>query len=158
MSFLRADHSFLSQAFGHGTTKFVIYKNLSPLVSSPSQIYFATYGDIRSLVPSNPYLTLEEELVRKFDSKKAVPQLVFLGLDERDKNGLRFKNYTGAAHFALDVTPKPPYEDSARGIIAEMEKRGLSFVEGMRAMNFPADVGRLKIRFVKRSFFVPQPH
>jgi NAD+ diphosphatase len=142
VSFLRPDHSFLAQAFDHGTTKFMVFKNLSPLVKTPSEISYASYSELKSLIPTNPYEKPEEDLIKEFDSRKKIPQLVFLGLDERVKDGLSFKNYTGAPHFAFDITPVAPYEEAANGILAEMEKNGLSFVEGMRAMSFPADVGK----------------
>jgi hypothetical protein len=142
VSFLRQDHSFLSQAFNHGTTKFMVFKNLSPLVKTPSEISYASYNDLKSLIPTNPFEKSEENIIKEFDSRKKIPQLAFLGLDEKVKDGLSYKNYTGAPHFALDITPVAPYEEAANGVIAEMEKRGFTFVEGMRAMGFPADVGK----------------
>ena len=142
VSFLRQDHSFLSQAFDHGTTKFMVFKNLSPLVKTSSEISYASYNDLKSLIPTNPFEKSEENMIKEFDSRKKIPQLVFLGLDEKVKDGLSYKNYTGAPHFAFDITPVAPYEEAANGVIAEMEKRGLTFVEGMRAMGFPADVGK----------------
>lgn len=141
VSFLRPDHHFLAQAFGHGTTKFMVFKNLSPLVKAPAEISYASYSDLKALIATNPYEKSEEEIIQEFDSRKRIPQLVFLGLDEKAKDGLRYKNYTGAPHFAFDITPVVPYEETANGVIAEMEKKGLNFLEGMRAMNFPADVG-----------------
>jgi len=142
VSFLRQDHSFLSQAFDHGTTKFMVFKNLSPLVKTSSEISYASYNDLRSLIPTNPFEKSEKDIIKEFDSRKKIPQLVFLGLDEKVKDGLSYKNYTGAPHFAVDITPVAPYEEPANGVIAEMEKRGLTFVEGMRAMAFPAGVGK----------------
>jgi hypothetical protein len=141
VSFLRSDHPFLAQAFDHGTTKFMVFKNLSPLVKTPSEISYASYSDLQSLVPTNPYEKSEEDMIKEFDSRQKIPQLIFLGLDERVKDGLSYKNYTGAPHFAFDITPVAPYEETANGVIAEMQKKGLSFLEGMRAMAFPADVG-----------------
>jgi NAD+ diphosphatase len=141
VSFLRPDHPFLTQAFDHGTTKFMVFKNLSPLVKTASEISYASYSDLKLLIPTNPYEKSEEDTIKEFDSREKLPQLIFLGLDERVKDGLTYKNYTGAPHFAFDITPVAPYEETANGVIAEMEKKGLSFVEGMRAMAFPADVG-----------------
>jgi len=143
VSFLREDHSFLSQAFDHGTTKFMVFKNLSPLIKSPTEISYASYKDLEPLVPSNPYLQSEKEAIEEFDSRKKIPQLVFLGLDESRKDGLKYKNYTGAPRFAFDITPAKPYEEVANSVVSEMEKNGLSFLEGMRAMSFPADVAAI---------------
>ena len=141
VSFLRPDHPFLAQAFDHATTKFMLFKDLSPLVKTPSEISYASYCDLKSLIPTNPYEKPEEDMIKDFDSRKKIPQLIFLGLDERVKDGLSYKNYTGAPHFAFDITPVAPYEEAANGVIVRMEKKGLSFLEGMRALTFPADVG-----------------
>ncbi len=81
-------------------------------------------------------------MIKEFDSRKKIPQLIFLGLDESDKNGLSYKNYTGAPHFAFDITPVEPWIEETNGVIAELEKKDLTFVQGMRAMAFPADVGK----------------
>ena len=141
VSFLRPDHPFLAQAFDHATTKFMLFKNLSPLVKTPSEISYASYCDLKSLIPTNPYEKPEEDMIKDFDSRKKIPQLIFLGLDERVKDGLSYKNYTGAPHFAFDITPVAPYGEAANGVIVGMEKKGLSFLEGMRTLTFPADVG-----------------
>lgn len=121
----------------------MVFKNLSPLVKTPSEISYRSYDDLKKLVPVNPYKKTEKEVVKEFDSSKKIPQLIFLGLDESDKNGMTFKNYTGAPRFAFDITPVEPWVEETNGVIAGLEKEGLSFVEGMRAMAFPADVGKL---------------
>lgn len=143
VSFLRGDNLFLKQAFDHDTTQFMVFRNLSPLVKSPSEIEYARYNDIRPLIPSNPYEKTEEEIIKEYNSSASTPQLVFLGLDESMRGGLKYKNYTGAPRFAVDVTPKGSYEAEAKGVTGEWNERGLTFVEGMRAMNFPAEVGML---------------
>lgn len=119
----------------------MVFRNLSPLVKSPSEIAYARQSDLKPIFPSNPFDKTEEEIVREFNSSTSTPQLVFLGLDESKKDGLQHKNYIGAPQFAVDITPKVSYEKEARGVIAEMEKQGLTFIEGMRAMNFPANTG-----------------
>jgi NAD+ diphosphatase len=119
----------------------MVFRNLSPLVKTPSEIAYASWNDLKSMVPKNPYEKTEEELIREFNSSTSTPQLVFLGLDESKRNGLKYKNYTGAPQFAVDATPRGSYEEEAKNIIAGLEKRGLTFVEGMRAMNFPAGTG-----------------
>ncbi len=141
VSFLRSDQSFLKQAFDHDTTQFMVFRNLSPLVKSPSEIAYAKQNDLKPILSSNPYDKTEEQIVKEFNSSISTPQLVFLGLDESKRDGLQYKNYTGAPQFAVDITPKASYEEEAKGIVAEMEKQGSTFVEGMRAMNFPANIG-----------------
>ena len=141
VSFLRSDHSFLSQALNHGSTRFMLFRDLRPLVHSPSEMAYAIFHDIKSIVPSNVYEKSEDDMIKEYNSTKTVPQLVFLGIDETQKDGLRYKNYMGAPQFAVDVTPKGSFESEASQIVAEMEKRGLRFLDGMRAMSFPPHVG-----------------
>ncbi|KAJ9661667.1 NADH pyrophosphatase [Neophaeococcomyces mojaviensis] len=139
VSFLREDHDFIAGAFAHPSTKFIAFKNLSPLIDSPTEIHLVTYDDIKAIVPENPFAKTEKQMLDEFDSRIVTPQLVFLGLDESDKNGYSYKNYTGAPHFAIDVTPKKQYEEAANKIIQKWTDSNLKFVEGMRAMNFPAN-------------------
>lgn len=119
----------------------MVFRNLSPLVKTPSEIAYAHYSDLKSIIPANPFEKTEQELITEFNSSTSTPQLVFLGLDESTRNGLQYKNHVGAPRFAVDVTPKGSYEEEAKSLIAELEARGLTFVEGMRAMNFPAGTG-----------------
>ena len=141
VSFLREDHTFLSGAFDHPTTRFLVFRELSPLIDSPTQIHWATYKDVEPLLPFNPYLKAEKEAIEAFDSSKLLPGLVFLGLDETDNDGYQVKSYTGAPRFALDVTPRAPHEQAAKEVVGKLEGAGLGFVVGMRAMHFSADVG-----------------
>lgn len=69
---------------------------------------------------------------------------MFLGIDEKRKDGSSFhyKNFTGAPHFALDITPKKYFEKEALELTESFINSGLKFSEGMRAMSFPADVGK----------------
>lgn len=140
VSFLREDHDFIAGAFDHPSTVFIAFKNLSPLIDSPTEIHYLKYDDIKPILSENPFKKSEKELVGSFDSRVAVPQLVFLGLDESVKDGYTFKNYTGAPHFAVDVTPKKQYTEAAEQLSQKWLDGGLKFVEGMRAMNFPADI------------------
>ena len=143
VSFLRSDYPFLAGAFEHPSTKFMVFRNLSPLIKSMAEIQYATYDEIKSVLTENPYIKSEEEVMKEFDHTKGVPQLIFLGLDESDKSGYSYKNYTGAPVFALDITPQAPFEDAAKGIIAGWENKGLSFVEGMVVMSFPGDIAAI---------------
>ncbi|KAK5193999.1 NADH pyrophosphatase [Exophiala xenobiotica] len=140
LSFLREDHDFLAKAFGHPTTLFVVFKNLSPLIKSPTEIHYATYDDIKTLVPSNPFEKTEKDMIEEFDSRIDKPQLVFLGVDENVKDGLKYRHFSGAPHWAIDITPKKTYEKEAKELDEHFQALGLKFSEGMRAMSFPADV------------------
>ena len=143
LSFLREDYAFLAGAFAHPTTRFLVFKNLSPVIKSPTEIHYATYEDVKALVPNNPFEKSEKEATEDFDSRIEIPQLVFLGVDESVTDGYSYKNFLGAPHFALDITPKKTYEKEANDLSELFTSQGLKFSEGMRAMSFPADVGEL---------------
>lgn len=142
VSFLRDDSPFLAGAFDHPSTRFLVFKTLSPLIKSPTEIYYATLDEIKPLFPTNPFAKSEKELLEEFDSRIDHPQLVFLGLDENVKEGgYSFKNFSGAPHWAVDITPKKTFEEEANEITEKFVAAGLKFSEGMRAMSFPPDVG-----------------
>lgn len=145
LSFLRDHHPFLAGAFEHPTTKFLVFKELSPLIDSPTKLHYVAYKDIEPLIPSNPYSKSEQEMLAEFDSRKALPGLIFLGIDESDSSGYTYKNFTGAPYFAIDVTPKEPYEQRAKDVVAKFESAGLGFSQGMRAMHFPPGEGKFSL-------------
>ena len=119
----------------------MLFKDLSPICKSGTEISYASYNDIKALIGEDPYSKSEEDIVKEYNSTKATPQLIFLGLDESKKDGLHFRNFTGAPHFAVDVTPKHGYEDEAKEILQRLEKEGSKPLEGLRAMQLPANIG-----------------
>lgn len=142
LSFLRDDYKFLADAFAHPSTRFIVFKTLSPLITSPTELYYATYDEIKTLITYNPFEKPEKQQEEEFDSRIDIPQLVFLGIDEKVKDGFSFKVFTGAPHFAIDMTPKKSFEKEAIALNEKFLSSGLKFSEGMRAMSFPADVGK----------------
>ena len=144
LSFLRGEHSFLSAALKHPSTRFVLLKDLAPLVKSPAELYLAQYAEVRKLVPEDFFDESEEHMIKNFDSRKTRPHLIFLGLDESKKAGtLSWKIYSGAACFALDVTPNGSEEQqaNAKDIISTMEAKGLEFFKSRVVMSLSADEG-----------------
>lgn len=139
VSFLREEHSFIAGAFDHPSTKFMCFRNLSPLIKSPTELHYVSYSDLKPMLPNHPYAKTEQEATEDFNSEDVTPQLVFLGLDESVSDGYAFRNFTGAPRFAIDITPKKEYEKEANEVIEGFKNAGLSFVEGMRAMSFHAD-------------------
>ncbi|KAI9818355.1 MAG: NADH pyrophosphatase [Phylliscum demangeonii] len=141
LSFLRTDRLFLSAAVTHPTASFVLFNNLAPLCKDPSRLAYVKHADVQSLIGDNPYSQTQAQVLAAYNSAVAVPQLVFLGIDEkREADGLRWKElYRGAPYFALDVTPKGAMAPRSEGVIAEMRARGLSFVEGRMHTTLPAD-------------------
>lgn len=134
-SFLRSNNSFLSAAFNHPSTLFLLLSNLAPLTESrPTKLAFASLKEVQPLIEHDPYQTSEEEAISKYNSTAWVPHLIFLGLDERQQNGdiLKWTSYSGVPYFALDVSPKGSIEAQAINLRQEFEARGKNFLEGAR--------------------------
>lgn len=74
----------------------------------------------------------------EYNSSVTIPQLLFLGLDERTNSGFEWTIYHGSPYFALDVTPKGTITAAAQTLIKSMKSRGLQFVEGRMHMSLPA--------------------
>ncbi|KAL8953775.1 MAG: hypothetical protein Q9222_000392 [Ikaeria aurantiellina] len=138
VSFLRADHAFLSAALKHPTTSFLLFNNLNPLAKDPGTLQFMSYADVRPLIGDDPYAKSEEQLVSEYNSTITIPQLLFLGLDERNKRGLTYNIYTGSPFFALDVTPKGSITSQAQSLVEAVQSRGLKFLEGRIQAALPA--------------------
>ncbi|KAL8849578.1 MAG: hypothetical protein Q9221_005452 [Calogaya cf. arnoldii] len=138
VSFLRTDHSFLSAALKHPSTSFLVFNNLNPLARDPSNLEFLSYADVQPLIGENSYSKSEEQLVSEYNSTVTVPQLLFLGLDERNKQGLTFNIYTGSPYFALDVTPKGTIQAQAESLVQSLQLRDLKFLEGRIQAALPA--------------------
>lgn len=95
---------------------------------TPAELAYVSHRDVQALVPIDIFDRTEDDALRSYDSRTASPLLVFLGIDEsREDDGMSFSEYKGAPHFALDVTPKGPYEKECRGIVETMEAQGLEF-------------------------------
>ncbi|KAL9596502.1 MAG: hypothetical protein Q9219_005763 [cf. Caloplaca sp. 3 TL-2023] len=138
VSFLRTDHAFLSAAFKHPTTSFLLFNSLNPLAKDPSNLAYVSQADIKPLVGEDPYSKTEEQLTAEYNSTVTIPQLLFLGLDERNQQGLTYNIYTGSPYFALDVTPKGTITSHAQSLIETMHSRGLKFLEGRIQASLPA--------------------
>lgn len=138
VSFLRSDHLFLSAALKHPSTSFLLLNNLAPLAKDPTKLEYTTYDDIRSFIGNDPYAKSEAELIAEYNSTILNPQLLFLGLDERNKESFQWSIYRGSPFFAVDVTPKGSIEDAAKSLIGQMEAGGLQFVQGRLHMTLPA--------------------
>ncbi|KKZ66345.1 hypothetical protein EMCG_07946 [[Emmonsia] crescens] len=144
VSFLRTDSPFLSAAIRHPTSRFLLFNNLNPLTRNNSEIFYASYNDVKALVPEDIFDKSEADALKEFNPSITTPLLIFLGLDEKQtENALVYKSYKGAPFFALDVTPHGTIEQPVKDIIATMEAKGLSFHKGRTATNLPADVAAI---------------
>jgi NAD+ diphosphatase len=158
VSFLRSDNTFLTQAFTHPSTRFLLFNNLAPLGPHLNNLSYLKRDDISTLIPSNPWGKTEKEIMEEYNSNITIPQMVFLGLDERthkaeterkggedsDDGGFKWKEvYKGAPLFAVDVTPKGSIKDKCEELIKEVTDKGLEFLQGNRNMilSFPAAEG-----------------
>ncbi|KAI9676407.1 MAG: NADH pyrophosphatase [Caeruleum heppii] len=138
VSFLRTDNAFLSAAVKHPSTSFLLLRDLAPLAKDPSALVYASHSEVEPLIGEDPFDKSEETVLAEYNSSNPVPQLIFLGLDDKSKTTFQWKSYRGAPYFALDVTPKGALQAKADGVIAEMERRGSTFVEGRLHMSLPA--------------------
>ncbi|KAI9667086.1 MAG: NADH pyrophosphatase [Alyxoria varia] len=139
VSFLRSDHIFLSSALHHPTASFLLFNDLKPLVKDPTKLAFAKFQDVKPLVGGNPFAKPEEQIIEDYNSSTTIPQMVFLGLDERIKDGLVHKDvYTGGPMWALDVTPKGSIKAEAQNLVETLESSGLNFQEGRMILSLPA--------------------
>jgi NAD+ diphosphatase len=132
----------VSSALIHPSTKFLLFNNLAPLVSDPSTLSYANHADITTLIGANPFEKSEEVIIKEFRSDVTQPTVLFLGIDEKKHAGFKHGIYEGTPYFAVDVTPKGTVEKAATGIIEEMKKKGLSFLEGRVNMSLAAPDGR----------------
>lgn len=102
---------------------------------------YASYKDVQPIIGEDPYSKSEEELIKEYNSSTYVPQLVFLGLDER-KEGLLYKDYyKGAPYFALDVTPNETIASAGEKLIEDMTSKGLEFSKGRMHLSLPPQEG-----------------
>jgi len=129
VSFLRSNTAFLRAALPR--SKFLLLRNLEPLAVSKTTLAWVGYETVRALV-GNPFGAEVEEFLREYDSRVEIPTLVFLGINEGDRDGERFEfegeggKYVGRPCFALDVTG----EGSLGGECRKVQEEAVKGVEG----------------------------
>ncbi|KAM0723471.1 hypothetical protein Q7P37_000457 [Cladosporium fusiforme] len=135
LGFLRADHVFLSRALKHPSTSFMLCKDLQPLVQSSEnkKLQYVKFEDVRGVIGEDPYARNEKEMQQAYNSEETAPQMIFLGIDEGDKNGLDYQGknrYVGAPYFAVDVTPRGSVKAACEELVAKVEQGGVEFGKG----------------------------
>ncbi|KAF1998162.1 hypothetical protein P154DRAFT_469829 [Amniculicola lignicola CBS 123094] len=144
VSFLRPDHAFLSQALKHPSATFLAFQNLEPLISSPSTLAPLKFSEVEPIIGKDPFEKTEEDVIKEYNSEAYIPQVVFLGLDERkesgeDGEGFDYKGrYKGRPWFAVDVTPVKSVKEAAEGLIKKLTERGLDFSKGRMNLSLSA--------------------
>lgn len=144
LAWLRTDHQFLSQAIQHSSTSFLLLRDLAPLAHDQSKLAYASFLDVKSLIGELSYSQAEDKLIESYNSSKQIPQLVFLGLDERITDSLDpflYTSYKGLPYFALDVTPKGSISKGCDEVISRMKDRGLIFLGGRMHLSLSAEEG-----------------
>lgn len=98
---------------------------------------------MKSIIGEDPFRDSEEELIKQYNSEQYLPQIIFLGLDERKgKEGFVYKeHYKGQPWFAVDVTPKKHVKEEAEKLIEGMKAKGLDFSKGRMNLSLPAQDG-----------------
>lgn len=139
VSFLRPDHAFLSSALKHPSTTFLLFNQLEPLVKSPTELARRTFDDVKSVIGENPFERTEEDTIAQYNSSLYLPQIIFLGLDEKKEGFVYKEHYKGQPWFAVDVTPKESVTDAAEKLIEKLKGEGLDFSKGRMNLSLPAE-------------------
>jgi len=137
------------QALHHPSAAVLLFNSLEPLVSDPKTLAIATYSDVKPIIGEDPFRDTEDELIKQYNSEQYLPQVIFLGLDERKgKEGFVYKeHYKGQPWFAVDVTPKSHVKEEAEKLIDRMKAKGLDFSKGRMNLSLPAQDGLLPTAF-----------
>lgn len=141
VSFLRAKYDFITKALTHPSTQFLLFNDLAPLAKDSTQLAYVEHKDIKSLIGENPFERTEEDLIKEYNSAVTLPLVLFLGLDERKKDGFEHGIYKGTPFFAVDVTPRGSVEKQANGVIEALKEKELKFIEGRMHMTLNAPEG-----------------
>ncbi|EOA84132.1 NADH pyrophosphatase [Exserohilum turcicum] len=139
VGFLRPDHQFLSSALHHPSTTFLLFNTLEPLVKSGTELARCSFADVEPIIGENPFDKSEDDLIAQYNSSLYIPQVIFLGLEER-KEGFVYKDhYKGQPWFAVDVTPQESVKEKAEELIQKMKEQGLDFSKGRMHLNLPPE-------------------
>jgi NAD+ diphosphatase len=139
----------LSQALKHPSTTFLLFNNLDPLVHSPDKLAQRKFADVKSIIGDDPFNRSEDETIAQYNSSLYQPQIIFLGLDERETGFEYRERYKGQPWFAVDVTPQESTKETAEKLIASLKEEGLDFSKGRMNMSLPAEQGTSLLQFPK---------
>lgn len=80
-------------------------------------------------------------MIKEYNSSVYIPQIVFLGLDEKKEGFVYREHYKGQPWFALDITPKGGVSEAAEKLIEGLKAKGLEFSKGRMHLSLPAQEG-----------------
>ncbi|KAJ6781527.1 hypothetical protein PWT90_09353 [Aphanocladium album] len=135
-SFLRADAAFLRRAAASPAARFVALSHLNAVAVDKSQLATFTADDVRPLIGAEPAFAVEEKTaIAQYDSTKATPLVVFLGLVDGSIGGTAAPEGEEAVeiettnhgtvkaqpYFAVDVTPRDTYKEAAEAFQKSFE-------------------------------------
>jgi NAD+ diphosphatase len=104
-----------------------------------------SYADVESIIGKEIFNTTEEDVIAQYNSSLYIPQIVFLGLDERTEGFVYKEHYKGQPWFAVDVTPKESVKEEAEKLIEGLKGKGLDFSKGRMHLSLPAEEGKIPI-------------
>lgn len=93
------------------------------------------------MLGEDPFERTEADVIAQYNSSLYLPQIIFLGLDERKEGFVYKEHYKGQPWFAVDVTPKESVKDAAEKLVEKVKGEGLDFSKGRMHMSLPAEEG-----------------
>ncbi|EDU44050.1 NADH pyrophosphatase [Pyrenophora tritici-repentis Pt-1C-BFP] len=127
VGFLRPDHQFLSSALHHQSTTFLLFNKLEPLLKSSTELARCSFSDVKPIIGDNPFEKSEDDVIAQYNSSLYIPQIIFLGLDEKKEGFVYKEHYKGQPWFAVDVTPQDSVKDEAEKLLEKVKSEGLEF-------------------------------
>ncbi|PHH62716.1 hypothetical protein CDD81_6785 [Ophiocordyceps australis] len=151
-SFLRTDALFLRRAAASPAARYVVLRDLNPLVADRRRLACLTFADVRPLIGPDPFRLTDDEAAEQFDSVVAaqLPLVLFLGTVEGDdtddavdldtaQNGL----VHAQPYFAVDATPRGGYAKAADDFWSKQEAKGLMLQTNVRNMTLNAEAASM---------------
>ena len=100
-----------------------------------------SFADVEPVIGKDIFNTTEEDVIAQYNSSLYIPQIVFLGLDEREGDFAYKEHYKGQPWFAVDVSPRESVKEAAEALIKKVEGQGHGFSKGRMHMSLPAEEG-----------------
>ena len=152
ISFLRPDTGFLKKAATSPSSRYVALENLNALVVDKTDLAYLSFEDVKPLIGAEPYNLTEEASIKEYSSAETPPILIFLGLleDEEQQQQQQDVEFQSASHgtvkgrpyFAVDVTPKHSYKETAKTCLARWkEDKGLEIESSPLRLGLHAGAG-----------------